>query len=221
MSAARIDRARSILGVAPACSGADLRRAYRAGAKRLHPDRLGREASAADLAAMAELNAAYTLLADLPAVATPPPPTPGVRPPDRVIDVSHLFADRPRPKGGRGLSWPAVTAPPPAARQARVRRPVAHLGAPDPVDIRFEAPAAEAPGVDPALIVIPFGRYQGMSVAAVGGHDPAYLHWLLRAVSSHPEVRAAARAFVAERERAAASALTDAPPEPPSPSDPR
>jgi hypothetical protein len=91
---------------------------------------------------------------------------------------------------------------------------------PDPVDIRFEEPAADVVGGEPTAVLIPFGRYQGMSVAAVGGRDPDYLNWLLRAVSSHPEVRAAARAFIAEKERVAASALTDVLSEPTSPSDP-
>ena len=220
MTAATIARARSILAVVAGCSAADLRRAYRAGAKRLHPDTLGREATAADLAAMAELNAAYTLLAALPVDVVSPPRSPNVRPPDRVIDVSHLFAERPRPRGARGLGWPDVTPPPAAPRAPRVRRPVAHLGTPDPVEIRFEAPSADGPVVDPTRVHIPFGRDQGMSGAAVGSLDPDYLNWLLRAVSSHPEVRSAARVVIAATDRAAATSLTDAPAEPTSPIDP-
>lgn len=210
MTPTAIAAARALLGVAPGADRRALRRAYRAAAKRLHPDTLGREATPDDLAAMAALNGAYALLASLPLEARRPTVRPAVRPPDVVIDVSHLFADRPRPRGIRRGDWPEP--PPPPARPPhapRPRRPVAHLGQPDPVEIRYGTRPDAGPAPDPATTIIPFGRYEGSSVAAVGERDPGYLRWLLRAVSAHPPVRAAARAYLAASDDAATASLTD------------
>ena len=210
MTAATIVRARLLLGLAVGADRRALRRAYRAAAKRLHPDTLGRAATPGDLAAMAELNAAYALLLALPPERRPAPPPAPVRPPDAVIDVSHLFADRPKPRGIRRGDWPEPP-PPPARppRPARPRRPVAHLGRPDPVDVRFESPLDDGPPPDPATTLLPFGRYEGASVAAVGERDPGYLRWLLRAVATHPPVRAAARAWLVANAASEADALTE------------
>lgn len=210
MSAAAIARARLLLGVAVGVDRRAIRQAYRAAAKRLHPDTLGRETTPADLAAMAELNAAYTLLLALPPERPAPARPAAPRPPDAVIDVSHLFADRPKPRGIRRADWPEP--PPPPARPPRTprpRRPVAHLGHPDPVDVRFEPPLDDGQAPDPVTTLLPFGRYAGASVAAVGARDPGYLRWLLRAITAHPPVRAAARAWLTANGGDGAGALTE------------
>jgi hypothetical protein len=215
MTPAAIAAARALLAVEPGVDRRVLRRAYRAAAKRLHPDTLGREATPGDLAAMAALNAAYALLVSLPSEPRRVAPLPAVRPPDAVIDVSHLFATRPKPQGVRRGDWPEPPPlPPRPARTPRPRRPVAHLGKADPVAVRYTAPLDVGPAPDPAVTIIPFGRYEGSSVAAVGERDPGYLRWLLRAVSAHPPVRAAARAYLTAADEMPTTTLTDRRPEP-------
>lgn len=86
MSAAR---ARRLLGVDQAASPAEVTRAYRALARRLHPDTGG---PTADPARFAEVSAAYAVLSGGP----PPPAAPPRRGPGPVrIPVHHVR----RPRG--------------------------------------------------------------------------------------------------------------------------
>ena len=54
----------ALLGVSPAASAGELKRAFRTKARATHPDSEGRGSERDRTARMAELNAAYTLLAD-------------------------------------------------------------------------------------------------------------------------------------------------------------
>lgn len=68
----------AVLGAQPGASREELQAAYRAAAKRWHPDRAG---SAESQARMAQLNAAWELLRDGPPPAALPQPQPGRRAP--------------------------------------------------------------------------------------------------------------------------------------------
>lgn len=196
-----VDRATTLLAVAADAAPTLLRRAYRAAARRLHPDTLGRPATPAEVAAMAEVNAAYALLRSRPR-PKPEAARPGVRPPDHVIDMrAHLNA-RPRPGPLRPIAGARPVEPP--ARVARVPRPVVirPRPAPPPVEIRRE-PVARI-SADPAATRFDFGRYEGWSVAEIEARDPGYCDWALRHARS-PKLRAALRSVVEGRPGSGAS----------------
>ncbi len=133
-----------ILQIDPQAEDFVLEAAYRALARRFHPD-----GEAPDVARMSEINRSYDL----------------VRTIERRKRYDRLHRIRPMGPGG---ATGAGELPSMAAQAFGGRVP-----APSP-------PPAGLNSLDPAMMTIDFGRYQGWTLKDLVRHDPDYLRWLTR-----------------------------------------
>ncbi|HSK52778.1 MAG TPA: J domain-containing protein [Clostridia bacterium] len=166
-----------VLQVAPRAEPEVIRAAFRALARKYHPDFGG------DPRRMMELNEAWTVLGDRERRAAYDA--------SRVRSRSRLAGGAPRQR--RTPPVGAEAAPMPSNPIAEAADPPA------------QTPAEPPPGGRPAGTVLDFGRYAGWSVGALAGHDPDYLLWLERTPIGRP-LRTEIGDFMERRRAASASA---------------
>jgi curved DNA-binding protein CbpA len=156
----------AVLGIASSSSADAVATAYRAKARRHHPDvSVERDAEQR----MAEINAAWGLLRDPAKRAAW----------DRAHGITPQVARRP-PAGAAPGGPGATTASPPAAAGRASTPPRAGTGAPG--DHWRRGPAGEGaagpPPGNPRGSVLRFGRHIGWSLGEIARVDPGYLAWL-------------------------------------------
>ncbi len=144
----------AILGVSPECDDDEILTAYRALARRYHPDIAGEAATER----MTRINAAFERLR-----------TPERREEyDQELEASGV----PRSRRARRAAPPPTTSDDPAA--APVARPAAPSWRHEPDGT---GGAGRPPG-RPSGSVLRFGRHLGWSIGEIARVDPGYLVWL-------------------------------------------
>jgi curved DNA-binding protein CbpA len=151
-----------VLSVDPQADPEVIRAAYRALARRQHPDV---NADAAATWQMMELNAAFEVLGDPSSRA--------------AYDESRHAAATSEPAAVRSdppRTWAAGPVP---------GRPVAPVAVDPTPNGRQTGARATVPG-QPGGMVLDFGRYAGWSLADLARKDPDYLEWLARTMIGRP-----------------------------------
>jgi DnaJ domain len=219
-----------VLEVPRDASPAVVKAAWRRLAREHHPDLAADSAARRDATRrMAEINAAYQALragtgragkperdpaaAGAPASAAPPaprpsgpPPPPPTRPVTARLDTTDLyrprnatttpagggFRHRPRPPATlRRATWweaeePRASDPTGPLQRVRARR----------------APRRPLPDLDAARATeIVFGKFHGRTLGEIAEIEPSYLAWVERTITRDPDLVAAARVVLDERER--------------------
>jgi len=217
-----------VLGVEPGAGPDEIKAAWRALARRHHPDLTADDPEAARKATrrMAEINAAYASL-------TRSGETPEGR--ARAGATGGATPRRPGPRSGRHAGPPAPPQMPPvkarldtSATFVAVNQRSTPLGARHPLagqapherdrntpDLRASKPSGPlerdidpdyvvpgTPSLDDALdTLLMFGKFHGHTLGEVLSFEPSYIDWLGGTYNRDPEVSAAARVIAAELDR--------------------
>jgi DnaJ domain len=155
----------AVLGVDPAADDESVAAAYRALARRLHPDLAGDGATHQ----MSIVNAAFDKVRD---------PKRRREYDDELaeIDPSRAARARARPRGAR-VRASAASAPPPPQEPEHHRAPSPYHEFDDSSGRDGTGGAGRPPG-RPSGSVLPFGRHIGWSIGEIARVDPGYLIWL-------------------------------------------
>ncbi len=209
-----------MLGVDPDATPDEIKAAWRALARRHHPDLTGDDPEIAQRATrrMAEINAAYAVLTRDPKARRARNPAGPARPRTKRPDGPP--PDRPsRPVTGRVDTSATVkgrnqtTTPPGTAQPLRGHPPLRH----DRVtpELRASQPSGpleldrlnghvprDAPDLDDALEVeVDFGKFHGHTLGQIAAFEPSYIDWLAGTQTRDPEIALAARVIVGELDR--------------------
>jgi hypothetical protein len=224
-----------VLEVPRDASQAMVKAAWRRLAREHHPDLAADSAARQDATRrMAEINAAYQALRsgaagrggkpdrDVAAAGEPgpaaseaprpsgPPPPPPTRPVTARFDTTKLF--RPRnatttPDGGGYRHRPR----PPAELRRATWGEAEEPRASDPTGPLQRVRARRAarrplPDLDVALATrIVFGKFHGHTLGEIAALEPTYLAWVERTITRDPDLVAAARVVLDQRERESAA----------------
>jgi hypothetical protein len=155
----------AVLGVDPAADDESVAAAYRALARRLHPDVAGDGATHQ----MSVVNAAFDKVRD---------PKRRNEYDDELaeIDPSRAARARARPRGARARTSKAA-APPPPQEPEHHRAPSPYHEFDDSSRRDGTGGAGRPPG-RPSGSVLTFGRHLGWSIGEIARVDPGYLVWL-------------------------------------------
>ncbi len=216
-----------VLGVEPGVGPDEIKAAWRALARRHHPDLTADDPESARQATrrMAEINAAYASLTrsgetpesrrrdpdagTRPRRAGPrsgrhagPPPAPPVSPVKARLDTSATFValnQRTTPLGTRHpLGGQAPQERDRNSPDLRASQPSGPLER--DIDPDYVPPGT--PSLDDALdTLLTFGKFHGHSLGEVLGFEPSYIDWLAGTYNRDPEISAAARVLVGELDR--------------------
>ncbi len=216
-----------VLGVEPGAGPDEIKAAWRALARRHHPDLTADDPESSRKATrrMAEINAAYASLTragetpesrrrDPDAGPRPrrpgprqgrhpgPPPPPEMPPVKARLDTSATFVvlnQRTTPMGTRQpLGGQAPHERDRNAPDLRASQPSGPLER--DIDPDYVVPGT--PSLDDALdTLLDFGKFHGHSLGQVLAFEPSYLDWLAETYNRDPEISAAARVLVAELDR--------------------
>jgi curved DNA-binding protein CbpA len=210
-----------VLGVGPDAPPDEIKAAWRALARRHHPDVTGDDPELAQVATrkMAEINAAYATLtrgpraqrarSQTPPGARPatrrgggPPPEKPSRPVTGRVDTSGTVKPRNQTTTPPGSPQPLRGQPP--LRHDRSRpdlRASQPSGAPEYGYLDGHV-AREAPDLDDALEVeVEFGKFHGHTLGEIAAFEPSYIDWLAGIQTRDPELALAARVISAELDR--------------------
>ncbi len=146
-----------------------------------------------------------------PAHPAGPPPPPPTRPVTARLDTTHLFRQRnatTTPAGGGYRHRPRAAGRPQRATWGEHEEPRAS----DPTGPLQRVRSRRAIGRPlPDLNVaramrIAFGKFHGRTLAEIASLEPSYLAWVERTITRDPDLVAAARVVLDERERGPAAA---------------
>ena len=218
-----------VLGVEPGATPDDIKAAWRALARRHHPDLTGDDPESAQRATrrMAEINAAYAALtragetqeahkraarratngsagtgAGTSGRRGGPPPPPKSPPVTGRLDLSGNVWPRNQTTTPPGSRIPLSGQPP-----LRWDRSSPELRASQPSgpmeirrDPRYVPPTA--PPLDAALVLeVDFGKFHGHTLGEIAAFEPSYIDWLAGTVTRDPELALAARVIRDELDR--------------------
>jgi hypothetical protein len=218
-----------VLGVEHGASPDDIRAAWRALARRHHPDLTADDPIAARRATrlMAEINNAYAALTragETPdrrsgraAKAPPkpptrpdgtplanggPPPPPRTRPVTGRLDTSETYRPRNQTTTPPGMRIPLAGQPPFRWDRSRPELRASQPSGPLERDRRAGYIAMEAPTLDDALeLEVTFGKFHGHTLGEIAAFEPSYIDWLAGTIIREPELALAARVIRDELDR--------------------
>ncbi len=156
----------AVLGVDPAADDETVAAAYRALARRLHPDVAGDGATHQ----MSVVNAAFDRVRD-------PKRRREYDEELQEIDPARAARARARPRGARVRSSSTTAAPPPPQEPEHHRAPSPYHEFDDSSGRDGTGGAGRPPG-RPSGSVLTFGRHLGWSIGEIARVDPGYLTWL-------------------------------------------
>ena len=143
-----------------------------------------------------------------------PPPPPPTRPVTARLDTTHLFRQRnatTTPAGGgyrhrprapialRRATWSEAEEPRASDPTGPLQRVRARRGAHRPLPSLGAARATE----------IVFGKFHGRTLGEIEAMEPTYLEWLERTITRDPDLVAAARVVLDERDRSRADRVDE------------
>jgi curved DNA-binding protein CbpA len=218
-----------VLGIEPGASPDEIKAAWRALARRHHPDLTGDDPESAQRATrrMAEINAAYAALtragetqeahtraasraangsagtaAGAMGRRSGPPPPPKTRPVTGRLDLSDNVHPRNQTTTPPGSRVPLSGQPP-----LRWDRSSPDLRASQPSgpmeirrDPRFVPPTAPPLG-DALIREVEFGKFHGHTLGEIAAFEPSYIDWLAGTLTRDPELALAARVIRDELDR--------------------
>jgi curved DNA-binding protein CbpA len=213
---------RAVLGVEPDATPDEIKAAWRALARRHHPDLTGDDPEIAQRATrrMAEINAAYAALTRGPRAQRARSTAPPAGSPPRTKRPGGPPPERPtRPVTGRvdtsatALGRNRTTTPPGTPQPLRGHAPLRHDRSTP--ELRASQPSGpleydrldghvprEAPDLDDALTFeVDFGKFHGHTLGEIAAFEPSYIDWLAGTQTRDPEVAMAARVIVGELDR--------------------
>lgn len=210
-----------MLGVGPDATPDEIKVAWRALARRHHPDLTGDDPEVAERATrrMAEINAAYASLTRGPkaqrARAAPsstrapgtrrqggPPPDRPTRPVTGRVDTSQTARPRNHTTTPPGAAHPLRGQPPLRHDRSTPELRASQPSGPTEYD-RFDGHVPlDIPELDEALgIEVDFGKFHGHTLGQIAAFEPSYIDWLAGTRTREPELALAARVIVAELDR--------------------
>jgi hypothetical protein len=220
-----------VLGVEPGAAPDEIKAAWRALARRHHPDLTGDDPEVAGRATrrMAEINAAYAALTRSgetpegrtrrprpPASGGPdpggtwpggtwpggPPPSPRTRPVTARVDTSDTFRPRNQTTTPPGVRLPLTGHPPQGRDRFAPELRASQPSGPLERDRLEGHVPLEPPSLDEALVLeVGFGKFHGHTLGEIAAFEPSYIDWLAGTVTREPEIALAARVIVAELDR--------------------
>lgn len=217
-----------MLGVEPGTPPDAIKAAWRALARRHHPDLTGDDPEVAGRATrrMAEINAAYAALTrpggpgqrhrgadtrtdggrSAPApgrrAAGGPPPPPRTRPVTGRLDTTATFHPRNQTTTPPGVRLPLNGQAPPRNDRSGPDLRASQPSGPMERGRRADHVVPEPPALSEALETeITFGKFHGHTLGEIAAFEPSYIDWLAGTMVRQPEVSMAARVIVAELDR--------------------
>lgn len=220
-----------MLGVEPGASPDEIKAAWRALARRHHPDLTGDDPELARRATrrMAEINAAYAALTRAgetiearrrgrpagsatsgPAAAGAagtgrtggPPPPPRTRPVTGRLDTSGTVRPRNQTTTPPGVRLPLTGQPPLRHDRSTPDLRASQPSGPMERDRLAGHVAPVPPDLDDALEVeVTFGKFHGHTLGEIAAFEPSYIDWLAGTITREPDIALAARVIVAELDR--------------------
>ncbi len=218
-----------MLGVAPGTPPDAIKAAWRALARRHHPDLTGDDPDVARRATrrMAEINAAYAALTRAGADDEPrrrpgspadrartsatqdpqwkaggPPPAVRSRPVTGRVDTSATFHPRNQTTTPPGLRLSLTGQPPLRHDRSEPELRASQPSGPMERGRRAGHVAPEPPALSDALETeVTFGKFHGHTLGEIAAFEPSYIDWLASTIVRQPDVAMAARVIVAELDR--------------------